>query len=651
MITRVRLKNFLSYEDETVELGGSTIAVTGENGAGKSSLLEAIPYALFGLGRDTMGNMSRINGDGSHEVIVWIGDVEVKRGRKGSGTGYCEVRIDGDLKAKGKEATEWIQQYLGMDADTFMLTAFFGLHDVRHDPLIRVLPSARLETLQKLSEVGPYRLFHKRAKEEYARAAKAVDQAMARKDGAESAMGDPDEIKSLMVEEEKALHDAEEQYRLSKERKSKLLVEEEKYQAFLREKSELGIERKTLDRDIRQVEHERQEAERSLESAKTTSEESRSAKKKIKLPAIKPEDYREEIERMTAQIGEAAGRLDLLRQAGTFEGNTCPLCLSHVSDEQLSAWETEREELEARISQLQADSGTKRSAMRRFNDLRNELDALGDSIASAVGAGEKAQKAITDCDRELSRLRSEKEKKDGRYIDLQERLGDDYQRLHRDIEAVNEQLDGSSGDMRAAKRGIRAYKDQLEAIKQTRKEIAEYGKVIKSNSVRMQAAELLVSAWSRYGIPMRLMRETMQTIANVSTEVYKEFDDGRITVQEVEDRGKPGVEFFLEDRKGQRTFAQLSAGEKVMFFVAVRVAVAEIVARSGARAADFLILDEAMGNLSPKRRDDLIRLINKVLRNRYPQVVMVSHTEMRDIFTETLRVSAENGISRIEVAV
>jgi DNA repair exonuclease SbcCD ATPase subunit len=132
--------------------------------------------------------------------------------------------------------------------------------------------------------------------------------------------------------------------------------------------------------------------------------------------------------------------------------------------------------------------------------------------------------------------------------------------------------------------------------------------------------------------------------------VYQEFDNGTIEVREVEDRGKPGIEFYLIDRKGERTFGQLSAGEKVMFFISIRVAIAQIVAAKKNVQIDYLVLDEAMGNLSEKRRDDLIRVVNKVLRKLFPQVLMVSHTEMRDIFSQTIKVSAENGISILEVA-
>jgi len=166
----------------------------------------------------------------------------------------------------------------------------------------------------------------------------------------------------------------------------------------------------------------------------------------------------------------------------------------------------------------------------------------------------------------------------------------------------------------------------------------------------MVALGLLKDAWSRYGIPLQLIDRICRQIEERASAVYKEFDNGRIEVREVEDRGKPGIQFYLVDRKGDRTFNQLSMGEKVMFFVAIRVAVAQIVAADMPILVDYLILDEVMANLSPKRRDDLVRLINKVLRKIFPQVMMVSHTEMRDIFSQTIRVTAENEVSKIEVA-
>ena len=69
------------------------------------------------------------------------------------------------------------------------------------------------------------------------------------------------------------------------------------------------------------------------------------------------------------------------------------------------------------------------------------------------------------------------------------------------------------------------------------------------------------------------------------------------------------------------------------------------------RGADisFLVLDEALGNLSEKNRDALVRLVHQVLNRLFRQIMMVSHTLMRDVFKRTVHVSAENGVSTVEV--
>ena len=57
---RIDLENFLSYRRETVDLTPVTCAaLAGANGAGKSSLLDAITWALFGQG--TKGGVKDID--------------------------------------------------------------------------------------------------------------------------------------------------------------------------------------------------------------------------------------------------------------------------------------------------------------------------------------------------------------------------------------------------------------------------------------------------------------------------------------------------------------------------------------------------------------------------------------------------------------
>lgn len=66
MIEAIRLKDFLSHEDTAIELEDGINVFVGSNGAGKSSVIDAITYALYGEHtRDTDRNLVRRGASGS----------------------------------------------------------------------------------------------------------------------------------------------------------------------------------------------------------------------------------------------------------------------------------------------------------------------------------------------------------------------------------------------------------------------------------------------------------------------------------------------------------------------------------------------------------------------------------------------------------
>ncbi|TAK18368.1 MAG: SMC family ATPase, partial [Nitrosarchaeum sp.] len=48
MITSVELGDFLSHSETKLEFGNGVTVFVGQNGAGKSSIIDAITFALFG---------------------------------------------------------------------------------------------------------------------------------------------------------------------------------------------------------------------------------------------------------------------------------------------------------------------------------------------------------------------------------------------------------------------------------------------------------------------------------------------------------------------------------------------------------------------------------------------------------------------------
>ena len=653
MIERIHLKNFLSYEDVVVDLTGATIAITGENGAGKSSLLEAIPYVYYGISRDNLARMSRINGDGSHEVTVSeSGNIELTRGRKTSGKGYFEIRVSGELVADGAEGAMWVRDHVGMDADTYMLTAFFGLHDVRHDTLIRVQPAARLEALQKIAEIGPYKKFLKEAKRVLDEATSDRDIAEAEKRGVESTIENVDDIRTLIEVSESTHTESMLRHRELKKRKEELLVVEDRYRVFVRESSVLSTERNNLDRSIEDLERKISSASQMLKSLKDVSSQTVKEREALEqtLHDINLDEIQEHVENAKSRVGEFSGRRKLLQTAITYDGEECPLCHSPVEYGQMSQWSSEIDTLSEDIASLRDAIDSDHGLISRHADVSKKLQKVAHRFETALKDAERVSEERKISQKKLAELRSEKEKKDIRFEEIQSQLDGNYNTLTDDLNAVDFEIEREVRNMASQTEMVKQYKERLKNNVKAKRVLSDCKERIKDARLRINTSSLLVNAWNRYGIPMRLVKHTMERIEALATAVYQEFSSGRLCVVEVEDRGKPGVQFILEDQKGSRTFNQLSAGEKVMFFISVRVAISQIVSYTNSVGVDYLILDEAMGNLSPNRRDALIRLINKVLRKMFPQVVMVSHTEMRDIFSQTITVSSEKGISTVEVS-
>lgn len=105
MITAVELGNFLSHSDTTLEFDNGVTVFVGNNGAGKSSIIDAITFALFGQ-HTRKSNKGLIKRGTNHAFVKVTFNVNGKQYR-------AERKIDtkGELAAKFSENVNgnWIQ--------------------------------------------------------------------------------------------------------------------------------------------------------------------------------------------------------------------------------------------------------------------------------------------------------------------------------------------------------------------------------------------------------------------------------------------------------------------------------------------------------------------------------------------------------------
>jgi DNA repair protein SbcC/Rad50 len=187
---RLQLTNFLSYRGTTsLEFDGLDLTcIAGQNGAGKSSLLDAMTWALFGKSRsksddDVVNRAAGRSGEAAEVRLDFLLEgacYRVVRNKKPGKITSLELQIqtgEGEwrsLSETGVRATQGaIEQLLRMNYDTFVNASFFL--QGRADEFTTKTPGKRKEILAELLGVNRWDAYrdaaHQRLQVEEARRA------------------------------------------------------------------------------------------------------------------------------------------------------------------------------------------------------------------------------------------------------------------------------------------------------------------------------------------------------------------------------------------------------------------------------------------------------------------------------------------------
>jgi DNA repair protein SbcC/Rad50 len=171
---QLTLKNFLSYQQATVDFRGlHTACICGSNGAGKSSLLEAITWVIWGESRAaTEDDVIQVGATEVRVDFVFLSQQQtykVIRSRQRGGGINLEFQVEVDsgfrsLTGKGVKATQQqIIAGLKLDYETFINSAY--LRQGRADEFMLKRPTERKQVLVDLLKLNRYEQLAEQAKE------------------------------------------------------------------------------------------------------------------------------------------------------------------------------------------------------------------------------------------------------------------------------------------------------------------------------------------------------------------------------------------------------------------------------------------------------------------------------------------------------
>ncbi|MFX1257014.1 MAG: AAA family ATPase, partial [Promethearchaeota archaeon] len=154
---RIELKNFISHKDTKFDFPSGVSVFRGENGSGKSSIIDGIYYSICGehVRGDRIDDLIRKGTNNAQVKLLFEhngNDYEVVRRRETDGGPYAVIRENGTPKATIQTAvSDEIAKILGMDKDAIINSVFIRQGEITK--LIDGRPAERKEVMAKLLEI------------------------------------------------------------------------------------------------------------------------------------------------------------------------------------------------------------------------------------------------------------------------------------------------------------------------------------------------------------------------------------------------------------------------------------------------------------------------------------------------------------------
>ncbi len=168
---KIKIKNIRSYQDAEIEFPDGAVLLAGDIGSGKTTILIAIEYALFGLQPGQRGSSILTNGEEYGEVSLEIevsGDKVIierglRRGSKSINQDFAAITINGsrfessisEVKTKILEVLNYPQEFLRKNNLLYRYTIYTPQEQMKQ--IILEEPESRLDVLRHIFGLDKYK--------------------------------------------------------------------------------------------------------------------------------------------------------------------------------------------------------------------------------------------------------------------------------------------------------------------------------------------------------------------------------------------------------------------------------------------------------------------------------------------------------------
>ncbi|HEY4688842.1 MAG TPA: SMC family ATPase [Anaerolineae bacterium] len=688
----LQLHNFMPYADATLDFAGIHIGcIAGDNGAGKSSLLDAITWALWGRARTKRDD--ELVRQGAAEMLVMLtfalaGNVYQvirarKTGKRGVSTLDVQVQGEGEWRTIAEptipQTQAKINSLLRLDYETFINSAF--LLQGRADEFTVKTPAERKKVLADILGLSQWEAYEERAKvriREIEADLTTIDVRL-REIDAETARrpqyeAEASSTRKAVIELGKTLREVEARY--------------QKAQQAQQELRHLEAQAAELSGRTLQAEHELQSVLTELETARrkadTTAIQAQLAAVRADLARLADREARrdearakrnalaEESAKLKGQNDRLGPETEPLKQRiETLQASAdpaCPTCGQPLSpDHRHTVIQDLEVEIKSRRDLFRSNQARLKTLAAEIAALDKELSGLeaevrnivplqrreAESNAALKAAGE-AHKSIPKLEARRDQWQKTVDADSMKQAELTAQIGAQRSDLG-DATAVQAEYDRVRAEEAHARQSLGAAEQKLAACdalaKVRESKVAEHKRLAEEKGIY----EELRLAFGKKGVPAMIIEAAIPEIEDEANALLSRITAGRMHVRfDTQKETQKGdtvetLDIQIGDELGTRPYENHSGGEQFRVNFAIRVALSKLLARRAGAQLQTLVIDEGFGALDASGRERLVEAINAVQAD-FERVLVITHLEeLKDAFPARIDVTKTESGSQIVV--
>ncbi|UCH02927.1 MAG: SMC family ATPase [Candidatus Bathyarchaeota archaeon] len=660
ILKRLEIENIRSYEKQTIDLPMGTILFEGDIGSGKSTILNAIEFALFGLGSQRGSSLLRLGATkGSTTLTFAVADEQykihrslIKRGKSvvQGDDGFIESKI-GRVSLSTTELKERILKILHFNEPSspraqsviYRYAVFTPQEEMKE--IIRQNPDKRLQTLRKAFGVEDYKI----AGENAQNTNRLIRQRISYLKGQTS---DLDQKEKDLEDTTNIIKKISGQITEQRKDEKRLDIQTKKIIKTLEDYQETRQKIENLQKNViplLQREIREKTERRHILNQETGVLNNRISEIQPKLDKLanleKPTDKNEtilskeleearkkdrELRRREAEIDVKLRDYHLIEEKGI-----CPTCDRSTDTKEFKEKKEEKRKTKKELTGLiQGQEKTINEItfsirkLQEFIHSQRELIQLEEQVKEWKHRIKRNQKEIETLADELVSINVQlkealKVTKDLKNISIQIiKHEKERERLVTELRSIRKEINTSTGLLKGLENDIKKLKKEIDQKKQQltkRKKLNEH------------------QIWlTDYFIPTLDIIEK-HVMVNIHHEFNQEFQ--RCFQILIED---PDLEIRIDEnftpiieREGyDLDYASLSGGEKTSVALAYRLALNMIVKKvSTGMKSNLLILDEPTDGFS---KEQLYKIRDILIELKCPQIIIVSHEKELEAFADQI---------------